>query len=133
MNRVPPPLPPPQRLRSTGLPVSDDPLKVKRFTLLRTQQELAANPPAGMEQHAIFRGQVKYIKYVSIHLHMHLPSYVSIHISIYLSICLSANIYMYIYLSIYLSIHLSIYLHSSRSWRPTLLPAWSSTPSSEAR
>ena len=32
---------PPQRLRSVGLPVSDDPLTVKRFTLLRTEQELA--------------------------------------------------------------------------------------------
>jgi ERCC4-related helicase len=45
------------RLRSAGLSVGEDPLKVRRFSLLQQQKDLAAAPPPGMEPHAIFRGQ----------------------------------------------------------------------------
>jgi len=46
-----------QRLRSVGVAVGDDPNRVRRFMLLQKQKDLAVNPPQGMEQHTVFRGQ----------------------------------------------------------------------------
>jgi len=46
-----------RKLRESGVGVGDDPAKVRRYSLLTKQKELAAAPPAGMEQHHVYRAQ----------------------------------------------------------------------------